>query len=408
MIHQIAGGGIQIKNRILGRVRTTRHSSQTHPTVTFFAGLHGNEPSGIHALKRLLAKLEPLRHELAGDVLCLAGNLPALESNQRFIRRDLNRIWTPDHIGRARQTDLPLDENVPEFIQQREILQIIDPLLESPPGPLYFIDLHTTSAPSVPFITLNDQLANRRFAMKFPLPAVLGLEEYLAGPMLCYLNEFGHIAIGFEAGQHVDQRSIDYHESFAWLTLVYANVLTEAQVPDFADHAARLKAATQNVHGIFEVVCRHAVESEDQFHMRPGFQNFQTVTKGDVIAQDAKGDIRIPQSGRIFMPLYQSWGNDGFFLVRRIPRWALALSSLLRQIHSENLLVWLPGVSHSPDQPETLIVNRRVARFLANEIFHLLGYRRKQIDGDFLIFSRREISTHALKQDQGSGNTIDQ
>ena len=395
MIQLISGGGIQVANRILGRVQATQRSSQPRPAVTFFGGIHGNEPSGVYALERLLEKLEPLRGELAGDVLCVAGNLPALEANQRFIRRDLNRIWTLDQIARLREkgpvADPQAPEEPPEFTQQQEILQIIDPLLESPPGPLYFIDLHTTSAPSVPFITLNDQLANRRFALQFPVPAVLGLEEYLAGPMLSFLNDFGHVAIGFEAGQHVDPRSIDYHESFAWLTLVHTGVLALDHVPEYGQHLDRLKVAANGVRGIFEVLYRHPVEAKDEFEMEPGFLNFQPIKKGARVAHDRRGEIPSPRSGRIFMPLYQSRGNDGFFLVRRIPRWALSLSRLLRQIHTENLLVWLPGVSHAPDQPDTLVVNRRIARFLANEIFHLLGYRRKQIEGDVLVFSRREI-----------------
>ncbi len=391
MIQKISEGGILVKNRLLGRIEAGPAASATRPTVTFFAGMHGNEPSGVYALQRVLEGLRSLQEHMTGDVICLAGNLPALESNQRFIWHDLNRIWTHENVNRARRDDTVFDGNSIELTQQREMLGFIDPILNSPPGPLYFIDLHTTSAPSVPFIVLNDQLANRRFALKFRLPAVLGLEEHLVGPLLSYLNESGHVSIAFEAGQHTDVRSIDCHESFCWLTLVHAGVLSAERVPNYQQHVDRLQAAAKELHGMFEVIYRHPVEPEDQFRMEPGFENFQPVRKGQVIAHDRHGEVRVPRRGRIFMPLYQTIGSDGFFVVRRIPWWALYLSAFLRRINFESVLVLLPGVSRSPDQPDTLIVNRRIARFLANEIFHLLGYRRKKVDGDIMIFSRREI-----------------
>ncbi|MCZ6618859.1 MAG: hypothetical protein O7E57_12075, partial [Gammaproteobacteria bacterium] len=36
---------------------------------------------------------------------------------------------------------------------------------------------------------------------------------------------------------------------------------------------------------------------------------------------------------------------------------------------------WLPGVRRDPDHPDTLHVNRRVARLFALQFFHLLGFR---------------------------------
>ena len=93
------------------------------------------------------------------------------------------------------------------------------------------------------------------------------------------------------------------------------------------------------------------------------------------------------------MPLYQSVGTDGFFLVREVPEWALKLSVLLRKINFDSFLTLLPGVSRSKEQADTLVVNKKVARFLAVELFHLLGYRRKRTEGSEMIFSRREIQT---------------
>ena len=86
------------------------------------------------------------------------------------------------------------------------------------------------------------------------------------------------------------------------------------------------------------------------------------------------------------MPLYQSEGADGFFVIRQIPGWALWLSRFLRRINFDRWLTWLPGVSRLKNEPDTLVVNKRVAFILRNQLFHLLGYRRKQDSGLICLF----------------------
>jgi hypothetical protein len=205
------------------------------------------------------------------------------------------------------------------------------------------------------------------------------------------LNDFGHIALAFEAGQHDDPRSVKIHTSFIFLTMLKAGVIREVDIPDLDKHRDRLENSSRSDRGIFEVIYRKAVASGDGFEMRPGYRNFQSIHKGELLAGDREGDIRAQRRGRIFMPLYQNSGEDGFFIVRKVPMWALNLSSVLRKINFEQVLTWLPGISRDPTQAHALIVNKKVARFLAVELFHLLGYRRKKDDGEVMIFSRREI-----------------
>ena len=125
--------------------------------------------------------------------------------------------------------------------------------------------------------------------------------------------------------------------------------------------------------------------------MLPGYVSFQPITESDVLAKDARGDVRPPEAGRILMPLYQRQGDDGFFVVREFrPVW-LAVSAFLRYLRMDAALHWLPGISRDPDRPDTLRIDRRVARFYALQIFHLLGYRRRRIeDGTLLVTRRRE------------------
>lgn len=51
--------------------------------------------------------------------------------------------------------------------------------------------------------------------------------------------------------------------------------------------------------------------------MLPGFINFQAVEKGMVLAIENGKEVIAPNSGNIFMPLYQNQSADGFFIIER-------------------------------------------------------------------------------------------
>jgi predicted deacylase len=385
-----------------GRIIGDIEGSASGPVLMFIAGIHGNEPSGVLALQEVFDELETAQTPIHGRLIGVTGNLPALARNARFISKDLNRIWNRNFMDvfRERSGNFPgaeqpaSDDAVAEHAEQVELFRLIEPFIEQD-RTTYFIDLHSTSAPSVPFIAINDQLNNRSFALQFPVPTVLGIEEYLEGPLLSYLNDFGPVALAFEAGQHDDPESVKTHKSFVYQAMVTAGVLQETHSSNGhsgkSEHRLRLENLGCAHHDFFEVVFRKSISPNDGFSMKPGYKNLSHIKKDEVLARDHTGEIRSPMSGQIFMPLYQSSGEDGFFVVRRVPTWALKLSSVLRKVNFERFLTWLPGVSKSQKHPDALIVNKHVARILAKQLFHLLGYRRKQEDGKVMIFSRREI-----------------
>ncbi len=47
-------------------------------------------------------------------------------------------------------------------------------------------------------------------------------------------------------------------------------------------------------------------------------------------------------------------------------------------------------MNRDPEQPGALVANRRVARWYALELFHLLGYRKHLEEGRRLVVMRRE------------------
>ncbi len=277
-----------------------------------------------------------------------------------------------------------------EAAEMQALHRYIGKVLDTHRPPFYFIDLHTTSSRTLPFITINDALINRKFAQCFPVPVILGIEEYLNGPLLSYMNEKGYLGIGFESGQHEEEAAVTLAESFIWMALVRAGAFNRGDVPGYDEHFRQLRQAAEGYHRFYEITYRHFLEPGDSFSMFPGFQSFQKVSPGTQLATYNGKPIRLDREETLFMPLYQKQGEDGYFLIRSIPAFLLALSELLRRVKLEGLLPLLPGISRLPGNPGKLLVNLRWTPFLSKQFFHLLGYRHRYLEGKIAILNNRE------------------
>lgn len=367
-------------NRLITKVEGVK----TGPTVVFFGGIHGNETSGVLAIKEALTSVNSKC--INGTVYGIAGNLKALESQQRYVDEDLNRLWTKERIINIKNK-LSLNSDEEELV---EILSLINTILESNKPPFYFIDLHTTSSKTLPFITVNDALINRKFSKQFPVPIVLGIEEYLNGPLLSYINEMGYVSLGFESGQHNDIRSITNSVAFVYLTLVFCGILKEKHLSDYPKYYNQLQTQSAGVNNIFEVTYLYKIKVGESFKMHDGFKSFQSIKKGIAVATSNGNIIKAKQNGVMFMPLYQKQGAEGFFIIKPIPKFFLKLSNSLRRIKTDSLLALLPGISWVNKSEGILQVNLQVAKFFAKSFFHLLGYRNKQITATHLRLNNRE------------------
>ena len=223
----------------------------------------------------------------------------------------MNRIWTTKGIDAIK--DKNPGERTTEEIELVKIYQIISQILTNDPGPYYFIDYHTTSSPTLPFITINDALINRKFAKLFALPVILGLEEYLEGPLLSYINEKGYVAIGFESGQHYTQDAIENSVAFTWLTLFFTGAIDEKFMIDKQKYFDQLKAAALGNTNFYEVTHRHLITHEDNFTMFPGFKSFDTLDGGTGLASHNGRNLKTDKKSIVFMPLYQEQGEEGLF-----------------------------------------------------------------------------------------------
>ncbi|WP_421765033.1 succinylglutamate desuccinylase/aspartoacylase family protein [Ekhidna sp.] len=370
-------------NRIIANIK----GEQAGPTLIFVGGIHGNEPAGVFALQRVAEHLTSEKINLNGNIICLAGNLRALKKGIRYHKEDLNRVWTKDRISHLPESTKDVAHE--EIAEQIEIYAEIQKILKSNTGPFYFFDIHTTSSETLPFLTVNDSLLNRAYTSQYPLPMILGIEEYLNGPILSYINELGYVAFGFEAGQHDDLSSIENAEAFCYLSMVFTGVLSKDDIA-FQHYFDLLAKTTGDIKYVYEIYFRYLIKNGEKFAMEPGFFNFQRVHKNQLVAISNGKEVRAKTNGRIFMPLYQDQGVDGFFAIRRIRRSFLRLSEKLRKLRADRILAWLPGIKWVDPEKSTLLVNKRVARFLAKDVLHLFGYRQIYRDKYELKMINRE------------------
>ncbi|APY10955.1 aspartoacylase [Seonamhaeicola sp. S2-3] len=369
---------ITVKRQI-GKIK----GANSGPTFVIFAGIHGNETSGVFAVNQVLNTINS--KNIGGVIYAIAGNLKALSAHQRFIDQDLNRLWTTDNIATIKnKAHLNSDEK--ELIA---LLDILNNIITTNKPPFYFIDLHTTSSKTLPFITINDALINRKFSKHFPVPIVLGIEEYLTGPLLSYINKLGYVSLGFESGQHDDVNAITNSVAFLNLALVNAGVIKKDSKKYNVNYNI-LKEQSKNTQNFLEIIHLHKIKKDENFKMLSGFKSFQKIKKGVPLAVSNGVNLLSKYTGLIFMPLYQKQGADGFFIIRIIKPFFLRLSAFLRRIKIDGLLVVLPGITWLNKTEGILRVNLKVAKFFAKPIFHLLGYRSRYSNEIYLVLNNRE------------------
>ncbi len=299
------------KNQEYSRIIGTYTSNKKGPLLFVTGGVHGNEPSGVKALQKVFEELEKTKPQIEGTLVGVVGNKKALNVGQRFIDKDLNRTWTIENIEKG-------EKDTQEKKEMFEIIEVLEKYPESDFTKRYFLDCHTTSAATVPFISVQEVNDNDAWAHKFPTYIIRGFSDIVSGCIDHYMSRTGLTGFVFEAGQHTDERSVENHEGVIWLALKEACKLDLTKIscfPDCVDKFVKDNAPDQKT---FEIIHRHGLEDSDEFIMESGFENFQKIEKGQLLAYQNGKEIRSEWDAHIFMPLYQSQGNDGFFVVEQV------------------------------------------------------------------------------------------
>lgn len=286
------------------------------PLLIYIGGLHGNEAMGLDALENSFNSFDIPLDQVCGKAIALRGNLEAIRQNIRFVSMDLNRIWDVKHFKRAN------DYQAAELYELQALRRVIEEELKGDYTEVFLMDLHTTSAPTIPFIVTKETEKNTEMIKNLNIPYVTGVVGYLDGTMLAWMCEKGYSGMAFEAGQHYSRTSMIKHEAFVKLSMHYSGFTPDISDEEVSELHNLLEDELRPKHNHFKLIKRYKIDEEEDFKMCDGYSNFQKIYKGEVLATNVKGDILSDVNANIFMPLYQKQGNDGFFVIE--PVWKVA------------------------------------------------------------------------------------
>lgn len=294
------------------------------PLLICLAGMHGNEPAGIRALESLfqLLEVEPKVNpdfEFSGRIVGIRGNMQALARQQRFLKKDLNRQFTLQNVRRVKKS--PPEQLKAEDLELRQLLETVEgEISDYQPECLYLLDLHTTTADGGIFAITTDDEKSVRIGVELHAPVITGMLQGLQGTTLHYFisENLGvpTVSITFEAGQHDDPLSVNRTIAAIVNCLRTIGCVKAEHVEN--RHDKLLQDYARYLPKVAHLIKAHRIQPEDGFTMLPGYQNFQKVKKGEVLAYDRRGPIEAETDARVLMPHYQQQGDDGFFLVREV------------------------------------------------------------------------------------------
>jgi succinylglutamate desuccinylase len=286
--------------------------------------MHGNEPAGIKAIDLMckMLEVEPITNpsfQFQGTFMGLIGNLQAVKANKRFIKKDLNRQWELNNVNRVMNADKSTLEA--EDLEMREILDVLHrEIKENDVKKLVVLDLHTTSSFGGIFTIPSSDPESLRIALELHAPVVQDMLEGIHGTTLHYFitENMGVDTVGvtFESGQHNEELSVN--RAIAAITNCMRSIsMVEADHVENR-HDTILIEYSKDLPKVTRMISRYGVTEEDRFRMLNGYENFQAVKKGELLAEDNKGKIYASDDALILMPLYQEQGEDGFFLIQKI------------------------------------------------------------------------------------------
>lgn len=256
-----------ITDRTIGHLAGERPG----PTLIVMGAIHGNEPAGVAALESVIRTLQAGGGIASGDFVALTGNVEAFRRGVRFVDWDLNRHWPPG--SRPNQSF----EQTVEDVEQRELEEAFQGVSANARGAVYLLDLHTVSGPGRPFSVFADTIRSRRFAMEFPVPLILGLEEHLDGALIDYAASLGHRAAAIEGGQHEDPNSVTNLQAAIWIALDAVGLLPNSQNGEVGAARRTLEKAADSLPAALEIRRRHGIDPGDDFSMDHGFASFDPV-----------------------------------------------------------------------------------------------------------------------------------
>ena len=263
---------------IQGVVRITAEKNGPH--VVMFAGVHGDEVSGVHAIEKLLFDFFGGKRELMqGSLTLVRANEHALSAERRYIKHNLNRLFRDDYGPEIDRTSY-------EFARAQElktILQNCD----------YFLDFHSAPIAQEPFLVAETKAVE--FFGKLAIPRIMtGWSKFssgaIGGDTENYANAHGAMAATLESGSHFEKSSID---------VAYKTAISLLAVLGMIEGNGEKSAPEVELFDVYAVVLKEF----DDFRYVGEAKNFQFLKKGEAFASQNGHPVSVLEDSYLLIPM---------------------------------------------------------------------------------------------------------
>ncbi|MCT9097302.1 succinylglutamate desuccinylase/aspartoacylase family protein [Haloarchaeobius sp. HME9146] len=211
------------------------------PEVAVVAGVHGDEPCGVHAVETLLER-DP---DVERPVKFVIANEEAVERGVRYVEADLNRSFPGYPDGETHEKRLAYD------------------LAHELTG-CRVLALHSTQSHDEPFAVVDgvDDLV-RDICPQLPITAIVETGRYVEGRVFNSVPQTIEVECGLQGSEDAKRNAVHLTESFLTATGVLPGTIPPRRVPIYRLTERVPKAAAEE----YEVFVPnfHRVESGEAF-----------------------------------------------------------------------------------------------------------------------------------------------
>ena len=273
-------------------------SAKRGPHLLVLGGVHGNERTGVQAVRQLRERFGAKGERIKAGTLTVAlGNPEAVRRNTRGSapHQDLNRCFKAELLSAPKTYEERRAAVLGAIIAEADVL----------------VDLHAVNTPSKPFVVATEA-DDRRLALGAAFPCdtyVVAPDEIIAGSTDGWIGRCGGYGIGYESG---------YMKDLARMGEVMSGVERIMRKLGLIG-GPKAVALKQSVIAIEEAL----VLTGESFTYAEGRgrTSFEPVAKGDVLGLMDGKPLKAPFSGLLIFPkpkrLHKTGSPVGFLAVKK-------------------------------------------------------------------------------------------
>ncbi|MEM9072073.1 MAG: succinylglutamate desuccinylase/aspartoacylase family protein [Myxococcota bacterium] len=266
--------------RVPGVKRLSNRDGFPRPWVGVLAALHGDEPCGLIAHRHILEQAQ------AGTFGLSAGTLVLIEANQAAAKLERRHTPTGDDLNRI--CDLAFEESLAperwgyEHHRAIELAPVLDGLDAA-------LDLHSASAPTVPFAVAMPGALEiaKALGVRWVTHGWDEASDIAEGVAIARVARLGRPAAAVECGQHRDPSAADV--ALKVIARFLAHLGLWNQHVDAGETARVLR------------VFASLPKPSHEFRFAQPIQGFEPVREGQLLGR-GEDDLRCPASGIAVLP----------------------------------------------------------------------------------------------------------